>query len=257
MFVAKFAEISRVYGSEARHEGIFVGRENFARFRGITASFVVPVAVQRLLEALSERRMAKWNRRQFLNGLLVAAGANATAATHDAFALATRPEGAVVPGASPAPLREALPVTRALRDVLDATTTLTVEGAPHDLQRMLPQGLRFGRWRVVDVLPVKFGAVPVILETMRGERFQVDVLRRERQGRARRGVAETRHYALYLSNAGRGAKPTREEHGLGVMWLAALMRPQERRYAVPALLTLRERIVRYPTGRFDALGARR
>ena len=68
------------------------------------------------------------------------------------------------------------------------------------------------------------------------------------------GDGETRRYALYLANLGRGMKPTREEHGLGLIWLAALLRSCERRHAPPALLTLRERLTRHPGGRFSALG---
>ena len=202
--------------------------------------------------------MAKWNRRQFLSGLLAAAGADATLEAVEARAetlpplagastdpAATTSPAAPVPsrGTSPAPSHDpsipAVPVE---------------EGARHALQEALPEGLRFGRWRVVSVLPVKLGAVPVILETRHGVRFQVDILRRDRGQGARRGIAETRRYALYLANLGRGMKPTREEHGLGLIWLAALLRSCERRHAPPALLTLRERLTRHPGGRFSALG---
>jgi hypothetical protein len=202
--------------------------------------------------------MAKWNRRQFLSGLLAAAGADATLETvsADAEALsplagATTAPAATNPLASPAPPRATAP---AATDAFSVPAIPVEEGARHALQEALPEGLRFGRWRIVSVLPVKLGAVPVILETRRGVRFQVDVLRRDRGQGAKRGIAETRRYALYLANLGRGMKPTREEHGLGLIWLAALLRSCERRHAPPALLTLRERLTRHPGGRFSALG---
>ncbi len=202
--------------------------------------------------------MAKWNRRQFLSGLLAAAGADATLETVSADAEALSPlAGASTapattnPPASFAPPRSASP---AATDAFSVPAIPVEEGARHALQEALPEGLRFGRWRIVSVLPVKLGAVPVILETRRGVRFQVDILRRDRGQGAKRGIAETRRYALYLANLGRGMKPTREEHGLGLIWLAALLRSCERRHAPPALLTLRERLTRHPGGRFSALG---
>lgn len=192
--------------------------------------------------------MAKWNRRQFLNGLLVA---NATVATQEALALAAPPPASG--GAPPSAVPSVPQVDPGEAPAATSAAPAAGEGAPHDLQRMLPRGLRFGRWRVVEVLPVRLGAVPVILETRRGERFQVDVLRRDGRGHAKRGIAETRHYALYLANTGRGARPTPEDFGLGLMWLAALIRPREHRYRPPALLTLRERLERHPGGQFEAV----
>ena len=197
--------------------------------------------------------MAKWNRRHFLSGLLVAAGADAAAMPGDVFALSQEPVSTRHPSQGDAPI-SAPSATPAEAPVgLLPSASHAADGTPHSLQRMLPPGLRFGRWHVVEVLSVKFGAVPVILEAQGGSRFQVDVLRRDGRGRAKRGVAETRHYSLYLANLGRGMKPTREVHGLGLLWLAALMRPREHRYERPALLTLRERLERFPGGRFDAL----
>ncbi len=127
------------------------------------------------------------------------------------------------------------------------------EGDAHALQDLLPENLAFGRWRVISVLPVKLGGVPVVLESRRGERFQVDILRRDRSARARRGLTETRSYSLFLVNRGQGDTPTREDHGLGVLWLAALLRHREHRLPAAALLTQRERTQRFPRGKFNAL----
>ncbi len=140
------------------------------------------------------------------------------------------------------------------------TPSVHAPGAPgasddHELQRLLPTGQRFGRWRVVSVLPVKLGAVPVVLQSSNGEHFQVDILRRDRSVRARRGLAETQDYSLFLHNRGRGDTPTQEDHGLAVLWLAALLRPRERIAGAVALLTQRERNQRFPRGKFNALVA--
>lgn len=184
--------------------------------------------------------MLKWNRRQFLSGLLAAVSASA-ASSAQALPI---PMTSLDDGAAPPLPASAEPVVG------------SVDGsAAHGLQQLLPEGLRFGRWRVVSVLPVKLGAVPVVLESCRGERFQVDVLRRDRSARARRGLAETRAYSLFLLNRGQGDTPTQEDHGLAVLWLAALLRPREGSLGAVALLTQRERTQRFPRGKFNALVA--
>jgi hypothetical protein len=188
--------------------------------------------------------MLKWNRRQFLSGLLTAASAGAATS---AQALPLRGHAAVPPPpmTPPQPLSapSGAPTSSARAD----------EGVAHTLHELLPEGLRFGRWRVVSVLPVKLGAVPVVFESRRGERFQVDVLRRDRSARARRGLSETQKYSLFLFNRGQGDTPTQEDHGLAVLWLAAFLRPREHTQAPVALLTQRERTQRFPRGKFNAL----
>ena len=199
--------------------------------------------------------MAKWNRRQILSGLLAAVGADTTALTWGALAQASsfpvnrlpKSEGTSADRPLVAPAQGDGAEASGLRPVP------TSEGAAHDIQRMLPSGLRFGRWRVVEVHPIKLGGVPVILEGRNGVRFQIDVLARDRRLGSKRGIAQTRHYSLHLANLGRGAKPTHEEHGLGVIWLAALLRTREGDNQPVALLTLRDRLVSFPSGRFDVL----
>ena len=189
--------------------------------------------------------MLKWNRRQFLSGLLTAASAgaaNSAQALPVPSSLLSRPADTASPVTSVSP-----------PGFTGHSATSSVEADSHELQQLLPEGQRFGRWRVVSVLPVKLGAVPVLLESRRGERFQVDILRRDRSARARRGLAETREYSLFLLNRGQGDTPTQEDHGLAVLWLAALLRPRERAVAAVALLTQRERTQRFPRGKFNAL----
>ena len=198
--------------------------------------------------------MAKWDRRQFLRGLMATvAQLTISVAAVDRLSrgvpvgvAATRPLPAGPRTLSAEPGRTADPVCTADADA-------TVDGTAHELEEILPPGQRFGRWRVVAVHPVKLGAVPIVLSTWSGTRFQVDVLRRDGVTRARRGISETSRYALYLSNSGRGTTPTPEEHGLGVMWLAALLRTREHRVTAPPLLTLRDRLGRFPEGKFDCI----
>ena len=203
--------------------------------------------------------MAKWNRRQILSGLLAAVGAEASILATNTIAQASPlPANKLPDPRTPlADLSASAPVRKALTEASRALPTSIpgLSSPEDDMRRMLPPGLRFGRWRVVEVHPTNLGGVPVILEGRNGGRFQVDILARDRRLGARRGIAQTRHYALYLANLGRGAKPTREEHGLGVIWLAALLRTRENARLPVRLLTLRERLVQHPTGRFDKLRA--
>lgn len=195
--------------------------------------------------------MSKWNRRQFLSGLLAAAGAGATSATY-AEALSA---GSVLGGLPPTQGSVPDATTAARPESIAGASRLPLaqDGEEHALQELLPQGLRFGRWRVVAVHPVKHGAVPVVVESQSGRRFQVDVLRRDRHPQAKHGIGETRFYALFLANNGRGNTPTVEEQGMGLLWLAALLRPREHRVRPGMLLTQRERVRMFPRGRFDVV----
>ena len=183
--------------------------------------------------------MSKWNRRQFLSGLLAAVGAGATSTTYAEALTGGDPQARSAVGdeevSSPrgAPAGSAPSASR---------VTIARDGERHALHECLPEGLRFGRWRIVSVHPVKHGAVPVVIESRQGLRFQVDVLRRDRHPQAKAGVGETRLYALYLVNKGRGSKPTSEEQGVGLLWLAAMLRPREMRHRATQLLTQRERV---------------
>lgn len=197
--------------------------------------------------------MSKWNRRQFLSGLLAAVGAGSTSTSYAAALLAGEPDA--VPASTPAQDADdrVAPSLRQEPAAGASRPSLVQDGEEHALRELLPEGLRFGRWRVVAVHPVKHGAVPVVLESQSGRRFQVDVLRRDRHPQARHGVGETRLYALFLVNNGRGNTPTNEEQGQGLLWLAALLRPREHRVRPGTLLTQRERVRMFPRGRFDVV----
>ena len=107
------------------------------------------------------------------------------------------------------------------------------------------------RWRVEAVRGVRFGSLSVVLSTREGAHFQVDVLRRDESVR---GVGESEHLAVYLSNRGDGQTATHEEMGLGAMALAEALRAREcSGAAVPALLTMAQRSARFPDGALAVL----
>jgi hypothetical protein len=114
----------------------------------------------------------------------------------------------------------------------------------------LVPGQPLERWTVVRVHSLHFGAVPVVLETESGQRYQVDVLARDPAGPE--GVASTETLSLYVVDvqADRqtvGSRPTDEEQGLGAMVLAQALHGE----APPAgLLTLAERQQQHPRGAF-------
>lgn len=113
----------------------------------------------------------------------------------------------------------------------------------------LAVGVVLGRWTVVAVHPVHMGAVPVVLSTEDGARYQVDLLARDAGGPA--GVANTQRLSLFVANHGDGRTATDEEQGLGAMALAEHLRAREAAgWTAPALLTLHERATQYPEGAF-------
>lgn len=114
----------------------------------------------------------------------------------------------------------------------------------------LAPGQPLDRWTVVRVHPVHLGAVPVVLATESGQRYQVDVLARDPAGPE--GVASTNALSLYVvdvqaARESDGSRPTNEEQGLGAMMLAQALHGE----APPAgLLTLAERQRQHPRGSF-------
>ena len=110
-------------------------------------------------------------------------------------------------------------------------------------------GAVLGRWTVVAVHPVHFGAVPVVLATEDGQRYQVDVLARDPGGPE--GVANTQQLSLFVANHGDGRTATDEEQGLGAMALAEHLRAREvAGWSAPPLLTLHQRATQHPEGAF-------
>lgn len=111
-------------------------------------------------------------------------------------------------------------------------------------------GQTIDRWTVVRVHPLHLGAVPVVLATADGKRYQVDVLARDPAGPE--GVASTERLSLFVvdtqaSPGTDGQRPTDEEQGLGAMVLARALTGEP---APEGLLTLAERQRRHPRGAF-------
>jgi hypothetical protein len=117
----------------------------------------------------------------------------------------------------------------------------------------LRPGTKVDRWTIVEIADVRAGCIPVLMAAADGTRFQVDIADRDPAGP--KPVAETNTLALYLVNGGGGTTSTVEEHGLGVMALAAALKQREQAGAVPPqLVKLRERKQRFPDTPFRVFG---
>ena len=100
-----------------------------------------------------------------------------------------------------------------------------------------------GTWRVEQVLPVVAGAIPVLLRTPDGGKFQVDVLRSEAGGP--RAVAQVGPLALFIANGGDGATPSGGAEARGARLLAARIEHMAGETGWPevhGLMTLSERL---------------
>jgi hypothetical protein len=110
-------------------------------------------------------------------------------------------------------------------------------------------GTRVGPCTIVAVHPLHFGAVPIVLETSAGRRYQVDVLARDPGGPD--GVASTSRLSLFVANGGNGRTDTDEEQGLGVMALGDLLGASDRSgVELPALLTMQQRRASHSDGAY-------
>lgn len=89
-----------------------------------------------------------------------------------------------------------------------ARLTVPADGEFVLLGHGIAAGTSVGHGTVEAVLARVAGAVPVVMRTPAGTRFQVDVLRRDPDGPA--AVAETERLALYVANKGDGRTPTDE-----------------------------------------------
>jgi len=114
----------------------------------------------------------------------------------------------------------------------------------------LRAGTRMGKHGILEaVLAAHAGAVPVVMRTPEGERFQVDVLRRDPRGPT--GVAETAHYALFIANRGDGATRTDEAQAHAARALAGWIAAREGGESSLELLSFRERHRAHPEGVFS------
>ena len=133
--------------------------------------------------------------------------------------------------------------------VARATDSAPIDEATRALFAPIQANGRVGDCTIVCVHAVKMGAIPVVLATAGGVRFQVDVLRRDTSAAAINGIRSAGSLTAALHNEGVGDNRTREIEGLGAMALLnALTARESAGVALPALLTLRERTQRFPRG---------
>ncbi len=118
-----------------------------------------------------------------------------------------------------------------------ARLTVPADGQFSLFGHVLAAGTSIGRGTVEAVLPCTAGAVPVVMRTPDGARFQVDVLRRDPDGPA--AVAETERLGLYIANKGDGRTPTDEAQAHAARSLATWL--GERDADDRELLSWRER----------------
>lgn len=141
--------------------------------------------------------------------------------------------------------RKVLAVLGAAAAGVSAATACTIRPGSSPSTKTPLGGLvgSVGAWRVEQVMPLVAGAVPVLMRTPEGKRFQVDVMRADAAGP--RAIAQGGSFALYLANGGSGDKPSGEAEVRGAQALAGLLAQLEAEQALPAipgLLTLSERM---------------
>lgn len=103
-------------------------------------------------------------------------------------------------------------------------------------------GQAVGNYRVQSVGGLDRGGIPVVLATLSGGIFRVDILRVD-PTESKIGIGAAGAVSVYLRNGGDGQTVTNEEQGLGAMALAEALLARERNGARPphGLLTRGER----------------
>jgi hypothetical protein len=120
------------------------------------------------------------------------------------------------------------------------------------VEALIPNNLELGGWAIQKVQAPMLGAIPVVMRTPAGESFQIDVLARDP---GTPGIAETKHFSLFVANSGNGSKSTDEWQARGAKVLAHhLSRTERGGTPLPSLLTMNERSSRHPFGTFGVLG---
>ncbi len=181
-------------------------------------------------------------RRWFLTGVGAAVGAIATSGAGTALANGRRRGGTAAEVTEvPAPAGAA------------EQATIATAAAGTSTFGSLRVGDVVDRWSIVAIHAPRMGAVAFVLETSDQDRFQVDVLRRDRRPRAPAGLHQTNSLSLFLANRGDGRKATDEEQGLGAMALGQLLSAMETEGHVgtDGLLTHRGRRESHPIGAFS------
>jgi hypothetical protein len=119
---------------------------------------------------------------------------------------------------------------------------------PGDASRLLDPltaGSPLARWTVVEVEALRHGALGVLIEAEGGQRFRLEVLRRDASPAAPRPPASTELFAVHVCNGGHGWSPTVEDQGLAAMTLATVIARNEGAASTEGFLTLAERITQH------------
>lgn len=123
------------------------------------------------------------------------------------------------------------------------------------VEALIPKNLELGSWSIQKVQAPMLGAIPVVMRSPAGESFQVDVLARDSSAMGCPGIADTKHFSLFVANNGNGSTSTDELQARGAKILAHhLSRTERSGTPLPSLLTLAERSNRHPDGTFGVLG---
>lgn len=118
--------------------------------------------------------------------------------------------------------------------------------APEGLLATLAVGAKLAEGTVKAVEPPAHGALRVRVEGAAGQEYCLEVLARDHSANAPRPPAETDHYSVFVSNGGRGASATAEEHARAALALAAVIAEREQAARQPGLLTHRTRLEQHP-----------
>jgi hypothetical protein len=120
------------------------------------------------------------------------------------------------------------------------------------VEALIPAGLDVGKWSIEKVQAPRLGAIAVVMRTPDGEAFQVDMLRRDAGAP---GLADTKHFSLFIANSGNGSTSTDEWQARGVKVLAHHISRTERSGApLPELMTFSQRERQHPLGNYGILG---
>lgn len=115
------------------------------------------------------------------------------------------------------------------------------------LREIAPRELELaGDFRIVRAFDVHFGALPFVLEG-EGQRFQIDVLRRDPSGPS--GVFDTERFSLFVSDHGSPAtSPSRER---GARALGAALERHYEDAPMPRLASFLERRANHPRDAYE------
>ena len=112
--------------------------------------------------------------------------------------------------------------------------------AAFELVSPLVAGSQLGAWKVLAVLPLREGAISLVMAHGNDERFQLDVVARGRQ----RAPGETDFFQVMVVNRGNGSTSTSEAEGLAAMALADVIRTNEHSVDRAGFLSLELRTTR-------------